>query len=69
MGGAFATDDLEQGYRTQTWLAVSNDAAAGVSGGYWYHRQRQTPAPEAVDPAFQDQLMDRLTTLTGVALS
>jgi NAD(P)-dependent dehydrogenase (short-subunit alcohol dehydrogenase family) len=68
MGGAGATDDLEQGYRTQTWLAVSNDAAAAVSGGYWYHRQRQTPAPEAGDPAFQDQLMDRLATLTGVAL-
>ena len=68
MGGAGATDDLEQGYRTQTWLAVSNDAAAAVGGGYWYHRQRQTPAPEAGDPAFQDQLMDRLATLTGVAL-
>jgi NAD(P)-dependent dehydrogenase (short-subunit alcohol dehydrogenase family) len=69
MGGAGATDDLEQGYRTQTWLAVSNDAAATVSGGYWYHRQRQTPAPEAGDPAFQNQLMDRLAALTGVALS
>ena len=68
MGGAGATDDLEQGHRTQTWLAVSNDAAAAVSGGYWYHRQRQVPAPEARDPAFQDQLMDRLAALTGIAL-
>jgi len=25
----------------KTWLAVSNDAAATVSGGYGYHRQRQ----------------------------
>ena len=69
MGGPGATGDLEQGYRTQTWLAVSNDAAAAVSGGYWYHRQRQTPAPEASDPAFQDRLMDRLATLTGVTPS
>ena len=68
MGGPGATDDLEQGHRTQTWLAVSNDTAATASGGYWYHRKRQTPAPEAGDPAFQDQLMDRLATLTGVAL-
>ena len=68
MGGPGATGDLEQGYRTQTWLAVSNDPAATVSGGYWYHRQRQAPAPEAGDPAFQDQLMDRLAALTGVAL-
>ena len=68
MGGPGATDDLEMGHLTQTWLAVSNDAAAAVSGGYWYHRQRQTPAPEARDPAFQDQLMARLAALTGVAL-
>jgi NAD(P)-dependent dehydrogenase (short-subunit alcohol dehydrogenase family) len=44
MGGAAATGDLEMGYLTQTWLAVSNDAAATVSG-YWYHQQRQEPAP------------------------
>ncbi len=68
MGGPIATGNLQMGYLTQTWLAVSNDAAATVSGGYWYHRQRQAPAPQARDPAFQDQLMDRLTALTGVAL-
>jgi NAD(P)-dependent dehydrogenase (short-subunit alcohol dehydrogenase family) len=68
MGGPAATGDLEQGYLTQTWLAVSNDAAATVSGGYWYHRQRQEPAAEARDRAFQDQLTDRLAALTGVVL-
>jgi NAD(P)-dependent dehydrogenase (short-subunit alcohol dehydrogenase family) len=68
MGGPGATGDLKLGYLTQTWLAVSNDAAATVSGGYWYHQQRQAPAAEARDPAFQDQLMDRLAALTGVAL-
>lgn len=68
MGGAGAPDDLEMGYLTQTWLAVSNDAAATVSGGYWYHRQRQTPAREASDLGFQNELMERLATLTGIAL-
>jgi NAD(P)-dependent dehydrogenase (short-subunit alcohol dehydrogenase family) len=68
MGGPAATGDLEMGYLTQTWLAASNDAAATVSGGYWYHRQRQEPAPEARDPAFQDHLMDRLAELTGLKL-
>jgi hypothetical protein len=68
MGGPAATDDLELGYLTQTWLAVSEDAAATVSGGYWYHRQRREPSSHAQDPAFQDQLMDRLAALTGVAL-
>ena len=68
MGGPAATGDLKLGYLTQTWLAVSNDAAATVSGAYWYHRQRQAPAPQASDPVFQDQLMDRLAALAGVAL-
>jgi NAD(P)-dependent dehydrogenase (short-subunit alcohol dehydrogenase family) len=68
MGGAGAPDDLEMGHLTQTWLATSNDPAATTSGGYWYHRKRQAPAPEAVDPQFQDALLDRLAELTGVAL-
>ena len=68
MGGPATTGDVERGYLTQTWLAVSNDAAATVSGGYWYHRQRQAPAAQARDPAVQDQLMGRLAMVTGVAL-
>ena len=68
MGGAAATGDLQLGYLTQTWLAASNDPAATVSDGYWYHRQRQQPAPQARDPAFQDRLMDQLAALTGVTL-
>jgi NAD(P)-dependent dehydrogenase (short-subunit alcohol dehydrogenase family) len=68
MGGPAATGDLRLGYLTQTWLAISNDAAATVSGGYWYHRQRQAPAPPARDPHFQDELIDRLAALTGVTL-
>jgi NAD(P)-dependent dehydrogenase (short-subunit alcohol dehydrogenase family) len=68
MGGPAATGDLEMGHLTQTWLAVSNDTAATMSGGYWYHRQRQAPASQASDPAFQDQLTDRLAALTGIAL-
>jgi NAD(P)-dependent dehydrogenase (short-subunit alcohol dehydrogenase family) len=68
MGGPGAPDDLEMGHLTQTWLAVSDDPAATVSGGYWYHRQRQTPASEVSDPAFQDQLAAQLAELTGVSL-
>jgi NAD(P)-dependent dehydrogenase (short-subunit alcohol dehydrogenase family) len=68
MGGAGAPDDLEMGHLTQTWLATSNDPSATTSGGYWYHRKRQAPAPEALDPEFQDTLLDRLAELTGIAL-
>jgi hypothetical protein len=39
-----------------------------VSGRYWYHRQRQTPAAEVSDAGFQDQLVARLAELTGVTL-
>src|SRR5271156_2146430 len=33
MGGAGAPDDLDQGHRTQVWLAASDDPPATVTGG------------------------------------
>lgn len=69
MGGPGAPDDLEMGHLTQTWLATSNDPAALVSGGYWYHRKQKRPAPVALDPGFQDRLLNRLAELTGIPLS
>jgi NAD(P)-dependent dehydrogenase (short-subunit alcohol dehydrogenase family) len=68
MGGAGAPDDLDMGYLTQSWLAVSDDPAATVSGGYWHHRQQKPAAAEASDPRFQDQLLSTLGRLTGIAL-
>jgi NAD(P)-dependent dehydrogenase (short-subunit alcohol dehydrogenase family) len=68
MGGAGAPDDLEKGYLTQTWLAVSDDPAATVSGRCWHHRRPQTPAREVEDRIFQDQLAVKLAELTGVSL-
>jgi len=68
MGGPGATDDLEEGYLTQTWLAVSTDPAARVSGGYWHHRERKKPAAEASDPDFRERLLAKLQELTGVAV-
>jgi NAD(P)-dependent dehydrogenase (short-subunit alcohol dehydrogenase family) len=66
MGGRTAPDPLEEGHLTQTWLAVSDDPAATVSGGYWHHRKRQQPNAEALDHRFQDQLMAKLAELTGI---
>jgi NAD(P)-dependent dehydrogenase (short-subunit alcohol dehydrogenase family) len=68
MGGPQAPDDFEQGYLTQTWLAVSDDPAAIVSGRYWHHRRPQAPAKDASDPRFQDQLSTTLAELTGVSI-
>ncbi|MET0658853.1 MAG: SDR family NAD(P)-dependent oxidoreductase [Steroidobacteraceae bacterium] len=68
MGGTSAPDDLEQGHLTQTWLAVSDEPAAKVSGAYWYHRKQQQPAAEVLDRNFQDQLLAQLEQMTGVAI-
>jgi NAD(P)-dependent dehydrogenase (short-subunit alcohol dehydrogenase family) len=68
MGGAGAPDDFEMGYRTQTWLAVSDDSSATVSGQYWHHRRPQAPATDVSDARFQDQLSATLAELTGVSL-
>jgi NAD(P)-dependent dehydrogenase (short-subunit alcohol dehydrogenase family) len=68
MGGPGAPVDVATGQRTQTWLAVSDDPAALVSGRYWHHMRQQEPASEAMDATFQDALIDRLRELTGVAL-
>jgi NAD(P)-dependent dehydrogenase (short-subunit alcohol dehydrogenase family) len=68
MGGASAPVDLETGQRTQAWLAVSDDPAARVSGGYWHNLRQQEPASEVSDHRFQDQLMKQLADMTGIAL-
>jgi NAD(P)-dependent dehydrogenase (short-subunit alcohol dehydrogenase family) len=68
MGGAGAPVDVETGQRTQTWLAVSDEPAAQVSGRYWHHLRQQEPANEATDLSFQDELVGRLGELTGVKL-
>ena len=69
MGGPGAPDDLEQGHLTQTWLAVSDESAAKVSGSYWHHRQQRKPAAEAMDRNFQDELIAKLAEMTGAVLS
>ncbi|MGY8633534.1 SDR family NAD(P)-dependent oxidoreductase [Bradyrhizobium sp. 14AA] len=68
MGGSGAPVDVDTGQRTQTWLAASEDPTALVSGRYWHHLQQQQPAREAANPVFQDELIEKLSRLTGVEL-
>lgn len=68
MGGSSAPVDIETGQRTQSWLAVSNDPSAMVSGRYWHQLRQEQPASEVMDVAFQDQLIAEFGALTGVAL-
>jgi NAD(P)-dependent dehydrogenase (short-subunit alcohol dehydrogenase family) len=68
MGGSSASDDLDLAHRTQVWLAVSNDPAATVSGGYFYHMNRKQPLPATSDVSLQERLLDFCSRVTGVKL-
>ncbi len=67
MGGPSATDNLEEGYRTQVWLAASEDQSAKVTGEYFYHMRPRKPHPAARDVATQDKLLQACEKFSGVA--
>ena len=69
MGGSAAPVDLATGSKTQSWLAVSEEPAAKVSGKYWHQLRQQEPASSALDPAYQDELITQLERLTGTSVS
>jgi len=66
MGGPGAPDDLEKGYQTQTWLAVSNDEQAKVSGRYFFHRKEANYLPLAGDIRKQDEFLALCEQISGV---
>ncbi len=68
MGGRGAPDDLEQGYRTQAWLAAGTDPAARITGHLVFHLKDRATNPQAQDVALQDRLLARLAEICGVAL-
>ena len=68
MGGANAPDDLAKGSETQAWLAVSDDAAAKVSGRYFFHLRERPASPAARDRARQDELLAKCAEMSGVVL-
>jgi NAD(P)-dependent dehydrogenase (short-subunit alcohol dehydrogenase family) len=68
MGGAGAPDDLDAGHRTQVWLAVSDDPAATVTGGYFYHMRPRAPNPAARDVERQEELLEACKRFSGIVL-
>jgi NAD(P)-dependent dehydrogenase (short-subunit alcohol dehydrogenase family) len=68
MGGPGAPDDLEQGYRTQTWLATTDDAAATATGEYFYHMRPRKSHPATRDERCQDKLLDACERFSGISL-
>lgn len=67
MGGAGAPDDLQKGYETQAWLAVSDDKEAKVSGGYFFHKQQRSFNQEAADLQLQKEFLAACESRTGVS--
>jgi NAD(P)-dependent dehydrogenase (short-subunit alcohol dehydrogenase family) len=67
MGGPGAPVSVEEGARTQAWLAVSRDKEALVSGRYFYHQQLRSGHPAAADPAVQEKFLSECARLSGVA--
>jgi NAD(P)-dependent dehydrogenase (short-subunit alcohol dehydrogenase family) len=66
MGGLGAPDDLQKGYETQAWLAVSNDVNALVTGHYFHHERSDHYNREADDVALQEKLLKACEDITGV---
>ena len=66
MGGPGAPDDMDQAHLTQAWLAVSDDAAARVTGEYFFHLRRSTPNPQTRDMSLQDQLIAACEQISSV---
>lgn len=66
MGGPNATGDLEKGYQTQVWLAVSDDPEARVSGCYFYHQQKRNHLEIADEITVQEAFLARCGEISGV---
>lgn len=67
MGGASAPDDLQKGYETQVWLAVSNEEKTKVSGRLFYHEKAVQSNAEADDVLIQEEFMKMCGDITGIA--
>jgi NAD(P)-dependent dehydrogenase (short-subunit alcohol dehydrogenase family) len=67
MGGYSAPDDLQKGYETQIWLAVSNDSSAKVSGRYFHHRTERRYNPQASDIMLQERFLSLCRDITGIS--
>ena len=66
MGGHGAPDNLQKGYETQAWLAVSNDDQASVTGRYFHHKREVPYNPESGDVTLQEKFLKLCKEITGV---
>jgi NAD(P)-dependent dehydrogenase (short-subunit alcohol dehydrogenase family) len=50
----------------RTWLAVSNDEQAKVSGRYFYHQKQKRPLAAAGDIDVQETFLSLCEQITGI---
>ena len=67
MGGQGAPDDLQKGYETQVWLAVSDDEKARVSARYFHHQEESRHNPEADDVQLQERFLSLCKEITDTS--
>ena len=67
MGGKNAPDSLQRGYETQSWLAVSADEKAKVTGRYFFHQKERPYNQTADEVTLQEKLLMLLEELSGVS--
>jgi NAD(P)-dependent dehydrogenase (short-subunit alcohol dehydrogenase family) len=69
MGGPGAPESIEEGSRTQVWLATSDEPAAKVTGEYFYHMKLRAPAAATRDTERQEKLLEACERFSGVKLA
>jgi NAD(P)-dependent dehydrogenase (short-subunit alcohol dehydrogenase family) len=69
MGGPSAPDNLEEGARTQAWLAEGAEPAALVTGQYLHHGRVACPDPATQDEGLQDEVLTLCERISGLALN
>jgi len=67
MGGHGAPDNLQKGYETQAWLAVSNEEKARISGRYLHHQREDHYRLESRDINLQEKFLERCEEITGIS--
>lgn len=68
MGGASAPDNLEEGARTQGWLAEGSAPAAQVTGQYLHHLKDVAPDPATRDAQIQEGVLALCERISGLSL-
>jgi NAD(P)-dependent dehydrogenase (short-subunit alcohol dehydrogenase family) len=66
MGGPGAPDDMDAAPRTQVWLATSEDPAAQVTGGYFYHLKPRSANSAAANTTIQNRFLAECARLSSV---